>query len=226
MERDVSFAVSMLGRLAGTGGLDAAFLRDHLQQEAAEARRFWYRFPVTPYNALPLSGYREEVFEAADLRTAADAGRYLSLLNDFAALVGQIGDTMRAQRERGVRLPAWAVPESMATIRGHARAAGGLLVTTDRCAGLAGHSAHRRPPHPPGAGCTARPGHRRSALCPGSAHSPATPRDRSPTDRRQSRRMPPILLGRKGSRAAPERAVLAWRRALSRADVTGSHAPA
>lgn len=116
---------------SGVGGVDAAFLRDHLQQEAAEAQRFWYRFPVTPYNALPLSTYREEIFEAAELAAAADADRYLSLLNDYAALVEQIGDTMQAQRERGIRLPAWAVPEAMATIRGHAGAAGGLLVTTD-----------------------------------------------------------------------------------------------
>jgi uncharacterized protein (DUF885 family) len=143
MERDVSFAVSMLGRLAGVGGVDAAFLRDHLQQEAAEAQRFWYRFPVTPYNTLPLSTYREEIFEAAEFATAADADRYLNLLNDYAALVEQIGDTMQAQRERGIRLPAWAVPAAMATIRGHAGAADGLLVTTDRCAGLASGPAGR-----------------------------------------------------------------------------------
>ena len=60
--------------------MDAAFLRDHLEREAAEAQRFWYRFPVTPYNALPLSAYREEIFEAAGLAAAVDAGRYLSLL--------------------------------------------------------------------------------------------------------------------------------------------------
>jgi uncharacterized protein (DUF885 family) len=137
MEQDVSFAVSTLGRLAGIGGVDAAFLRDHLQQEAAEAQRFWYRFPVTPYNAMSLSAYREEVFGAAELAAAADADRYLSLLNDYAALVEQVGDTMQAQRKRGIRLPAWAVPEAMATMRGHAGAAGSLLVTTDRCAGLA-----------------------------------------------------------------------------------------
>jgi uncharacterized protein (DUF885 family) len=136
MERDASFAVRTLGRLAGVGGADAAFLRDHLAQEAAEAERFWYRFPVTPYNAMPLSEYREEVFAAAELATAADADRYLSLLNDYAALVEQIGGTMGAQRERGIRLPAWAVPEVMATMRGHARAADGLLVTSGRCAGL------------------------------------------------------------------------------------------
>jgi hypothetical protein len=98
MEQDASFAVSTLGRLAGIGGVDAVFLRDHLlQQEAAEARRFWYRFPVTPYIALPLSAYREEVFEAAELADAADADRYLSLLNNYAALVEQVGGTMQAQ---------------------------------------------------------------------------------------------------------------------------------
>src|ERR1700761_1122447 len=91
VERDASFAVSMLGRLAGIGGVDAAFLRDHLEQEAAEAKRFWYRFPVTPYNALSLSTYREEIFEAAELVAAADAGRYLSLLNHSRSLVGPCG---------------------------------------------------------------------------------------------------------------------------------------
>jgi uncharacterized protein (DUF885 family) len=137
VERDASFAVSTLGRLAGISGVDAAFLRDHLRQEAAEAERFWYRFPVTPYNAMPLSEYREVVFGSASLVTATDAGRYLSLLNDYAALVEQAGETMRAQRQRGIRLPAWAVPECVATIRGHASAAGSLLVTAERCAGLA-----------------------------------------------------------------------------------------
>ena len=137
MEQDVSFATSTLGRLAGIGGVDAAFLRDHLQQEVAEAERFWYRFPVTPYNSMPFSEYREEILQAAELVTAADADRYLSLLNDYTALVEQAGDTMRAQRERGIRLPGWAVPEAMSTMRGHAAAAEGLLVTSDRCAALA-----------------------------------------------------------------------------------------
>ena len=63
---------------------------------------FWYRFPVTPYNALPLSAYREEIFEAAGLATAADAGRYLSLLNDYAALAAV---ALACTRHRQ---PAWS----------------------------------------------------------------------------------------------------------------------
>jgi len=140
---DATFAASTLGRLAGIDGTAAAFLRDHLEQEAAEAERFWYRFPVTPYNAMPLSLYQDEIFATAELATAADAERYLSLLNDYAALVEQIGGTMRTQRERGIRLPGWAVPEAVATMRGHADAAAGLLVTADRLAKLAPSPAGR-----------------------------------------------------------------------------------
>ena len=69
--------------------------------------------------------------------TVADADQYLHLLHDYAALAEQIGGTMQAQRARGIRLPAWAVPAVTATIRGHADAARRLLVTADRCAGLA-----------------------------------------------------------------------------------------
>jgi len=140
---DASFAATMLGRLAGIEGTDAAFLRDHLEQEVAEAQRFWYRFPVTPYNAMPLSLYQEEVFATAELASAGDAERYLSLLTDYAVIVEQIGGTMRAQRERGIRLPAWAVPEAVATMRGHADAASGLLVASDRLAKLAPGTAGR-----------------------------------------------------------------------------------
>jgi uncharacterized protein (DUF885 family) len=136
-DRDAAFAAATLGRLAGIGGVDAAFLRDHLEHEVAEAQRFWYRFPVTPYNAMPLSLYREEIFEAAELATADDADRYLNLLTDYTAMVEQIGDTMRAQRERGIRLPAWAVAEASATMRAHAEACTGLLLPPDRCRRLA-----------------------------------------------------------------------------------------
>lgn len=147
VEQDAAFAEHTLGLLAETGGVDAAFLRDHLRQEAAEAERFWYRFPVTPYYAMPLSEYRVGVLEAAELSSAGDADRYLRLLDDYARLVEEIGDSMRARRERGIRLPAWAVPETTETVRGHAAAASGLLVTPERRArlapGPAGHLADR-----------------------------------------------------------------------------------
>jgi uncharacterized protein (DUF885 family) len=134
---NVSFAAAMLRKLAGMGGVQAAFLRDHLEHELAEEQRFWYRFPVTPYNAMMLSGYRSEIFGTAELRAASDADRYLKLLDDYAAVVEQMGETMAGQRSRGIRLPAWAVPEATATIRGHADASSELVVSAARRAGLA-----------------------------------------------------------------------------------------
>jgi uncharacterized protein (DUF885 family) len=127
----------MLRELAGMGGVQAAFLRDHLEHELAEEQRFWYRFPVTPYNALTLSGYRSEIFATAELRAASDVDRYLKLLDDYAAVVEQLGETMAGQRSRGIRLPAWAVPAASATVRGHAGASSELVVPPGRRAGLA-----------------------------------------------------------------------------------------
>ena len=143
MEHDVSVAEAALTQLAGLAdqdgpdALDAAFLRDHLEQETAEAQRFWYRFPVTPYNASPLGYYRSDLFAAAELATAADADRYLKLLDDYVALVEQIGATLTAQRDRGIRLPAWAVPAVVDTVRGHADGSAELAVAPDRLTRLA-----------------------------------------------------------------------------------------
>jgi uncharacterized protein (DUF885 family) len=132
MEYDVSVAAGALAQLTEFGGVEAAFLRDHLAQEVAEAERFWYRFPVTPYNASPLSAYRSHVFAVAEFRSGLDVDRYLKLLDDYAALVEQLSETMSAQRKRGIRLPAWAAPEAVATVRGHAGASPALMVTPGR----------------------------------------------------------------------------------------------
>jgi uncharacterized protein (DUF885 family) len=144
LARDVAFAAGTLPRLAGIDGMGAAFARDHLEQEVAEEQRFWYRFPVTPYNSMPFSIYLDEIFAVAPLDSAADADRYLSLLGDYAALVEETGATMALRRERGIRLPAWAVPEVMATMRGHAEAAASVLPAgPERLAGLAPGEAGR-----------------------------------------------------------------------------------
>jgi uncharacterized protein (DUF885 family) len=92
---------------------------------------------VTPYNASPLSTYRSDIFAAAGLRTAADADRYLKLLDDYLALVEQIGETLTAQRARGIRLPAWAVPQVLATVRGHADGSAELVLAPERLTELA-----------------------------------------------------------------------------------------
>jgi len=137
LAENVSFAAAMLAKLAGRAGLQAAFLRDHLEHELAEEQRFWYRLPVTPYNAMTLGSYRSEIFAAAELRTAHDVDRYLKLLDDYATVVEQMAETMAAQRSRGIRLPRWAVPAAVDTVSGHADASPELLVPRERRAGLA-----------------------------------------------------------------------------------------
>ena len=127
MEHDVSVASDALARLAGFDGVEAAFVRNHLEQEVAEADRFWYRFPVTPYQSFPLAAYRSHIFEVAEFAAPSDVDRYLSLLDDFVAFVEQLGETMVEQRRRGIRLPASAVPHAIAAIRGHADGSSDLI---------------------------------------------------------------------------------------------------
>ena len=122
MQRDVAAAQVALRELEAldtdtdtdSDWLEAEFLRDHLRQEVAEAQRFWYRFPVTPYNAYPLGAYRTEI-----LSNVEDSDRFLALLNDYAAVVERIRETLTEQRRRGIRLPGWAVGQAVETMRGH-----------------------------------------------------------------------------------------------------------
>lgn len=134
---DVAAARHDLRALDALGGTDdpllAAFLRDHLTQEVAEAERFWYRFPVTPFNLLPLSIYRDEVFGA--FAWPGDVDRYLSLLDDYVAIVAGLRATLAAQRQRGITLPRWALDIVVETVRGHAGA--DLVPAPDRVAVLA-----------------------------------------------------------------------------------------
>src|SRR5260370_24541531 len=86
---------------------------------------------------MPLSLYRSKIFAVAELRSTSDVDRSLKLLDDYAALAEQLSETMAGQRKRGIRLPAWAVPAAVATVRGHAEASAELAVAPGRLTGLA-----------------------------------------------------------------------------------------
>jgi hypothetical protein len=43
---------------------------------------------------LSCANYRSEIFATAELRTASDADRYLKLLDDYVAVIEQLGETM------------------------------------------------------------------------------------------------------------------------------------
>ena len=67
-----------------------------------EAERFWYRFPVTPFNLLPLSTYREPGVSTPSCGRVRST-RFLGLLDDYVAIVAQLRVTLAEQRERGAR---------------------------------------------------------------------------------------------------------------------------
>ncbi|GAA1700158.1 DUF885 domain-containing protein [Fodinicola feengrottensis] len=139
---DAQWALEKLGTLdtadlSADDQLTAGFLADHFRQEVAEASRFWFRFPVTPYNASMLSTYRSDIFGTAALDTASDADRYLSLLDDYAAVVDQLLVTLQGQSHRGIALPAWSIDAVTNTIRAHADASGDLAPGQERLGRLA-----------------------------------------------------------------------------------------
>ena len=135
---DVAAAAADLRTLdtARHDGLLGAFVRDHLTQEVREADRFWYRFPVTPYTTLPLSTYRERVLGEMTFSGPGDVAHYLSLLDDYVAVVTEMRRTLDGQRRRGITLPGWAVSTVVTTLRGHADASADLVPAADRLAAL------------------------------------------------------------------------------------------
>ncbi|MGA8117447.1 MAG: DUF885 domain-containing protein [Actinocatenispora sp.] len=122
----------------GSGDRHAgAFVRDHLAQEVAEAERFWFRFPVTPYNVMVLADYRDDVLGRLPLVDAADVARYLGLLDDYVGVVREMRATVEQQRRRGIRLPGWAMSAALDAVRGQADSTAGLVPGADRSASLA-----------------------------------------------------------------------------------------
>ena len=141
MTDDVAAARHDLRRLAEAVPRDsdrilAAFLRDHLAQEVREAERFWYRFPVTPFNMLPFSIYREQVLGALTLSGPSDVEHYLSLLDDYVAVAVELRVTLEEQRRRGITVPGWAMAAVLDTVREHADACADLVPAGDRLAAL------------------------------------------------------------------------------------------
>lgn len=148
MTDDAAAAQHDMGRLAEampqeSDRILAAFLRDHLAQEVREVERFWYRFPVTPFNMLHFSTYREQVLGAMTLSDPAEVEHYLGLLDDYVAVVAELRVTLEEQRRRGITLPGWAMDSVLDTVREHADACVDLVPAQDRLAELSAGSRGR-----------------------------------------------------------------------------------
>ena len=96
--------------------LSREMLRRKLRFDADAPRHYWLGFDVTPY-ASPL-GEVHYTFRALPLRTPADADRFLALLSEYPALVGQMRTRLVAQGERGIRIPKDEVPIVKAYLEG------------------------------------------------------------------------------------------------------------
>jgi uncharacterized protein (DUF885 family) len=89
--------------LALEDALSLDVLQYKLAQEANAPALYWYQFPVTPY-ASPLGdvhqGLRGFVFNGR-----GDLDRYLSLLDAYPALLGQMRQKLEGQAAKGIRIP-------------------------------------------------------------------------------------------------------------------------
>lgn len=125
-EQEASFARSLLVELAGVDAkslpyadaLTLEFLRDYLQRQIESPESWWSQFPVTPYCSRVLSFYCQMIFRPFSFHGQADVDRYLSLMRDYAALVRALLDKLKAQAQRGWRVPKPALPGAVATLSG------------------------------------------------------------------------------------------------------------
>jgi uncharacterized protein (DUF885 family) len=64
---------------------------------------FWHRFPVTPYatEIRPVNS----AFATFTFKTADDTARYLHLIDAYPAFLDAIGDIVREEEQRNIRLP-------------------------------------------------------------------------------------------------------------------------
>ena len=108
---DAQFGAALLEKLRGLRthelshqeSLSLAMLRLEAAELAGSARDWWLTFPVTPY-ASPLRVVHQ-AFTGWKFRTPDDLDRYAVLLTRYAAFIRQMEEKLRAQEERGIRLP-------------------------------------------------------------------------------------------------------------------------
>ncbi len=108
---DAEYGASLLQKLRGLRELELsheeslslAMLREEGRELGDSQRDYWLTFPVTPY-ASPLRVVHQ-VFTTWQFRNPEDLDRYATLLTRYAGFIRQMGDKLRAQAKRGIRLP-------------------------------------------------------------------------------------------------------------------------
>ena len=113
-------------------------LEHSYEQGTHAAEDYWLNFAVTPYNgAMNVLGV-QRVLAGQKFETTEDLRRYLTLVDEYAALIDQMAAKTREQAERGIRVPKPAIPgvrTSLSGLRGGVAAA--LDVASTRTSALA-----------------------------------------------------------------------------------------
>jgi len=123
--------------LSHEDALSLDVLRFVLESEADAPRFHWLRFPVTPY-ASPFRGVHG-VFAAQQLGAASGRERFLTLLGQYARLIGQMREILEGQASRGIRIPKQELDLVVPTLRAIAGGvdASPLGVKAERLTGVA-----------------------------------------------------------------------------------------
>lgn len=116
----------------------ARLLEHTYEQGTHAAEDYWLNFAVTPYSgAMSVFGV-QRVLAGQKFETPDDLQRYLTLVDEYAALIDQMAAKTREQADRGIRVPKPAIPgvrTSLAGLRGGVAAA--LDVAPTRTSALA-----------------------------------------------------------------------------------------
>jgi len=117
--------------------LTLGFLR-HQMETLSQSEAMWLTdFPVTPYTGFWMIHYAEEIFAPFRFETKDDIERYLKLVEDYGVAVHALHDQLRAQAERGWRIPRPALPGVRATLQEMKAAVPSFLgVTPERASHL------------------------------------------------------------------------------------------
>lgn len=141
---DADFARSMLERIdaipaesvSGEDALTLALLSWDAESTIEAEPYYWLRFPVTPYRTgFNLSLLHQAIpvypFDGPDKTES-----YLTLLAEYADQLEQMRVHLEGQMERGIYLPAPALPGILETFRAYRADAGALRVSAERLEAL------------------------------------------------------------------------------------------
>ena len=118
------------------------FLEASLLTTVEAVDNYWFEFPVLGFSATPLTFYLRHVFGVFEFSQPADVELYLHLLREYGKLVDDMATKLAGQLERGIVVPAVAVPAALAVVAELLRDALGQLVASPvRLARLGPHAA-------------------------------------------------------------------------------------